>query len=323
MYSKLAGLLVALCASTSAMAASPTFPVPGKPIRILVGVAPGGGTDITARMVAGKLQALAGVPVLVENRPGASMMLAAAETARSAPDGHTLLYTPDAALTQSPHVIDTVPYNPLTSFTPISLGAIGSVVLVAHESLKVSTVKEFVSYAKAHPRTLSYASAGIGTVFHIYGEMLNRQAGLDMVHVPYKGAGDVGKDIIAGRIQVMFAAGSGALQFAKTGKVKMLGVAASRRTDLLPGVATLAEQGYPGFDIDGWLGWFGPANMHPEVVDKLNGMLRQVLADPDIRQQFREAAYEAQASSPAELASTLRATHERWGSLVRQVHPVK
>ncbi|QPS07770.1 MULTISPECIES: tripartite tricarboxylate transporter substrate binding protein [Delftia] len=323
MVSKLAGLIVALCAGSCAVASSPSFPQPGKPIRILVGVAAGGGTDITARLVAEKLQALAGVPVVVENRPGASMMLAAAETARSAPDGHTLLYTPDSALTQAPHVHDSVPYNPMKSFTPISLGAVGSVVLVAHESLGVNTVKEFVSYAKAHPRTLTYASAGIGTAFHIYGEMLNRQAGLDMEHIPYKGAGDVGKDLLAGRIQAMFAAGSGALQFTKTGKVKMLGVAAPRRNDLLPGVPTLAEQGYRDFDIDTWLGWLGPAHMPPEIVDKLHRMFAQILAESDIRKRFREAAYEAQASTPAEMASLLQASYDRWGSLIRQVRPAK
>jgi tripartite-type tricarboxylate transporter receptor subunit TctC len=321
MYPKLAGLLAALCVATSAMAAS--FPIPGKPIRILVGVAAGGGTDLTARVVAEKLQGLVGVPVVVENRPGASMMLAAADVARSAPDGHTLLYTPDSVLTQNPHVHESVPYDPMKSFTPISLGAAGSVVLVANESLKVGTVQEFVSYAKAHPRTLSYASAGIGTSFHIYGEMLNRQAGLDMVHVPYKGAGDVGKDIISGRVQVMFAAGSGALQFARSGKVKMLGLAASGRSELLPGLATLAEQGYPGFDIDTWLGWFGPAKMQPEVVEKLNRLLRQVLADPAVRERFQKEAYEAKASSPAELADLVKSGYGRWGELIKQVYPVK
>ncbi|MEJ8851136.1 tripartite tricarboxylate transporter substrate binding protein [Variovorax rhizosphaerae] len=321
MYSRMVGFLAALCVSVSSMAA--TFPVPGKPVRILVGTAAGGGTDMTARLVAAKLQPLLGVPVVVENRPGASMMLAAGEVARAAPDGHTLLYTPDSVLTQNPHVLDSVPYDPMKSFTPISLGALGSVVLVANDELKAGNVKDFVTYAKAHPGTLSYASAGMGTAFHIYGEMLNRQAGLDMVHVPYKGAGDVGKDIVGGRIQVMFAAASGGLQFAKTGKVKLLGVAGPRRTDLLPGVPTLAEQGYAGFDIDTWLGWFGPANMPPEVVDKINKLLRQVLADPGIREQFVTAAYEAQASSPAELAGMVKSSYGRWGSLVKQVGVLK
>jgi tripartite-type tricarboxylate transporter receptor subunit TctC len=317
MSTKFTVLIAAMLMSASSWAA--TFPVPGKPVRIVVGVPAGGGTDATARMVAEKLQKLIGVPVLVENRPGASMTIAAGEVARAVPDGHTLLYTPDAVLTQVPHVQNHLTYDPLKSFTPISLGALGSVVLVANESTKATTVKELAAYAKAHPGKVSFASSGVGTSFHIYGEMLNQQLGLDMVHVPYKGAGDVGKDIVSGRVQTMFAAGSGALLFAQTGKVRMLGLAASRRSALLPNVPTLGEQGLNGFDIDSWLGWFGPRNMPPEVVEKINGLLREVLADRTIQEQFHASAYEARSSSPADLANRLHNDYDRWGVLVRKV----
>lgn len=317
----MARILATLCVSACSLAAA--FPVPGKPVRIVVGVPAGGGTDVTARLVAEKLQGLIGVPVVVENRPGAGFKLAALEVARSAPDGHTLLYTPDSVLTLLPHVTEKVGYDPVNSFTPISLGARGSIALVANTEIPATNVQELVSYARANPGKLSFASAGIATPFHLYGEMLKQKAGLDMVHVPYKGAADVGRDIVSGRVQLMFAAGSGAVQFARTGRVRILGVAAPKRTDLLPGVPTLAEQGFAGFDIDNWLGWFGPAQMRPEVVERLNALLRKALADPHLKERFHAGATEAQPSSPAELAAMVKDGQEQWRNLVRQVGPLK
>jgi len=314
-------ILATFCMCACSLAAA--FSVPGKPVRIIVGVPPGGGTDVSARLVAERLQSLSGVPVLVENRPGAAFMIAAQEVARAAPDGHTLLYTPDSVLTLLPHVTEKLGYDPARSFTPISLGARGAIALVAHASLPAANVQELVAYARARPGELSFASAGTATPFHLYGEMLKQQAGLDMVHIPYKGAGDVGKDIVSGRVQLMFAASSGALQFARSGRVRILAVAATTRTSLLPGVPTMAEQGYPGFEIDTWLGWFGPAQMRPELVDKVNVLLRQALADPRLKERFHEGGFEAQPSSPAELAAMVKQGHERWRSLVRQVGPLK
>lgn len=320
MRKNIARLLAVLSLSAAPLVSA--FPVPGKPVRVIIGVPAGGGTDVSARLVADKLQALIGVPVLVENRPGAAFTLAALEVARAAPDGHTLLYTPDSVLTLTPHITEKVGYDPMKSFTPISLGARGTVVLVANTAVPTGSVNDLMTYARAHPGELSYASAGAGTSFHLYGEMLRRMAKVDMVHIPYKGAGDVGRDIVAGRVQLMFAAGSGAVQFARSGRVKILGLAAARRTELLPDVPTLGEQGFPGFDIESWLGWFGPAQMKPEVVEKLNGALRQALANPGLKDPFHALAYEAQSSSPAELATLVKDGHERWREMVKQVGPL-
>lgn len=317
----IASLLAVLSIFASPLASA--FPVPGKPVRIIVGVPPGGGTDVSARLVAEKLQGLIGNTVLVENRPGAAFTLAALEVARATPDGHTLLYTPDSVFTLTPHVADKPAYDPIKSFTPISLGARGTIALVAHTSVPTGSLADLLSYAKAHPGELSFASAGAGTPFHLYGEMLKRKAHVEMVHIPYKGAGDVGRDIVAGRVQLMFAAGSGAVQFARSGRVKVLGLAAAKRSELLPGVPTMGEQGFPGFDIDNWLGWFGPAQMPPPVVEKLNGLLRQVLAQPGLKDPFHALTYEPQSSSPAELATLVKDGHERWQNMVKEIGPFK
>lgn len=292
------------------------FPIPNKAVRVLVGLAPGGPTDIQARVVALHLQKELGVPVVVENRPGASMMMAATEVARAPADGHTLLYSPSSPFAQIPHTLEKLSYDPLKDFTPVSLGGLGPLVLVVHKSIPVESLQQLVAYAKAHPGALNYSSFGIGTSSHLFGQMLSRQYGLDMTHVPYKGAGDVQKDLVAGRVHVMFAAAGGAVQFVRSGQVRMLGVAAPKRTALLPGVPTLSEQGGQGLDIDGWLGFFGPANLAPATVSRLNTALAKVLAVPQVKEEFAKGAYEAASSTPSEFAALVRQSYQQWGKIV-------
>ena len=292
------------------------FPTPSKPVRIVVGLAPGGPTDMQARTVALHLQKELGVPVVVENRPGASMMMAAAEVARAAPDGHSLLYSPSSPFAQLPHTLEKLSYDPFKDFVPISQGGLGPLVLVTHKSVPVENLQQLVAYAKAHPGALNYSSFGIGTSSHLFGQLLSRQYGLEMTHVPYKGTGDVQKDLVAGRVQVMFAAAGGAVQFVRSGQVRMLGVAAPKRTPLLPGIPTLAEQGGQGLDIDGWLGFFGPANMAPATVSRLNAALVKVLAIPQVKEEFAKGAYEATSSTPGEFAAMVRQSYEQWGKVV-------
>lgn len=297
------------------------FPLPSKPIRIIVGAPPGGGTDTQARLVATRLQKILGVSVIVENKPGASMMLAAIEVSRSVPDGHTILYTPDTPFTQAPHTIANVAYDPFKDFTPLSLGSRAPLVLVASTSPPVNSASELAAYARANPGKLTYASFGVGSASHLYGEMFSRRAGAQMVHVPYKGAADVVNDLIAGRVQVMFAAASGAVQFVKSGKgkVKILAVAAPSRSSLLPGVPTMSEQGISGMTTTTWLGFFGPAHMRPETVSKLNAALEKVLADPVLKDQFGLGASEAESSSPSDLAIILKSSYAEWGRIVNQL----
>ncbi|MGQ0546248.1 MAG: Bug family tripartite tricarboxylate transporter substrate binding protein [Betaproteobacteria bacterium] len=295
------------------------FPIAGKPVRVLVGFAAGGGTDVQARIVQPKLADALGVPVIIENKPGAGTALAAAETARSAPDGHTILYTFNGTFAQLPFTQSSVPYDPVKDFTPISLGARGSQVLVAHTSVPVTSIKELAAWGKANPGKLNIASFGTGTSSHIFAELLMRQSGVPMVHVPYKGAGDAVKDLLAGRVQLMFDAATTAIPNVSTGKLRMLGVVAETRSKFLPNVPTLAEQGLKGIDLLGWLGWYGPAKMESQTVQKLNAALVKALAHPEVRAGIEKGAYEAVSSSPEELAAITKDSYERWGKIIREL----
>lgn len=311
-------LLALVLALFAAAAAAQTFPVAGKPVRVLVGFAPGGGTDIQARIVLPKLAEALGVPVLVENKPGAGTALAAAEVARAAPDGHTVLYTFNGTFAQLPFT-QHVPYDPFKDFTPISLGARGSQLLVVHTSVPVKSIAELRAWGRAHPRELNIASFGTGTSSHIFAELLMRQLGVDMVHVPYKGAGDAAKDLLAGRVQLMFDAATTAIQNINTGKLRALGVVAEERSKFLPEVPTFTEQGLKGIDLVGWLGWYGPAGMPRDTVRKLNAALVRALANPEVRSGIEKGAYESVSSSPEELAAITRDAYERWGKVIRDI----
>jgi tripartite-type tricarboxylate transporter receptor subunit TctC len=262
-------------------------------------------------------------PVIVENRPGASFILATEEVIRSAPDGYTFMYAPSSVVAQNPQTLAQVRYDPFKDLTPISLGARGPLVLTVHASVPARTVRELVAYIKANPGKMSYASFGTGTSSHIYGEAFARQAGLDVVHVPYKGGADAAKDFLAGRVQYYFDAAPNAIQNTATGKVRMLAVAAPKRSPMLPDVPTMTEQGVSGVDMPSWLGFYGPARMPAPVVEKLNAALAQVLAMPATRDFFRQGAYEAESSSPQQLAELTRATYDQWGDIIRKLGLVK
>lgn len=295
------------------------FPIPGKPIRVLVGFAPGGGTDIQARIVQPKFAEAIGVPVLVENKPGAGTSLAAAEVARAAPDGHTLLYTFAGTMAQLPFTLANIPYDPLKDFTPVSVGAKGSLVLTMHPSIPANNAVEMIAWGKANPGKLNIASFGTGTSSHLFAELLMRQSGVEMVHVPYRGTGEVIKDLLVGRVHLYFDAASSALPNTSTGRLKMIGVVAPTRSKFLPQVPTLTEQGFKGVDVVGWLAYFGPANLPRETLQKLNGALAKALAHPEVKAAIEKGAYESVSSTPEELGAMVREEHERWGKVIRDL----
>ena len=264
-----------------------------------------------------------GTSVIVDNKPGASTMLAANEVSRAQPDGYTLLYAPSSTMAQNPHTFAQVPYDPFKDFTAISMGGRGPLVLSLSTSVPVNNVKELVAYVKSHPGKVSYASFGAGTSSHIYGEAFVKKTGIDAVHIPYKGGSDAAKDLIGGRVQYMFDSASSAIITASTGKVKILAVAAGSRIAALPDVPTFAEQGYAGLDLPSWLGFYGPARMPAPVVEKLNAALAKVLAMPQVQEFYRSGGYEAGATTPAEFASITRSTYDSWGAMVQQVGLVK
>jgi len=305
--------------ATAAPAAPPAFPDKGRPIRIILGLAAGGASDAQARFVASKLGDVLQTPVIVENRPGASFILATEEVIRSAPDGYTIMYAPSSVVAQNPQTLAQVRYDPFKDLTPISLGARGPLVLTVHVSVPAKTVQELIAYIKANPGKLSYASFGTGTSSHIYGEAFARKAGLDVVHVPYKGGSDAAKDFLAGRVQYYFDAAPNAITNTATGKVRMLAVAAPRRSPMLADLPTMTEQGVSGVDMPSWLAFYGPAHMPAPVVARLNAALAQVLAMPATRDFFRQGAYEAEASTPQQLDELTRSTYQQWGGIIREL----
>lgn len=295
------------------------FPLGGRTIKIIVGYPAGGGTDIQARMLAQHMATLLGVPVIVENKPGAGTMIGATELAKAAPDGHTLMYTPASTVAQLPHSMAAVKYDPFKDFTPVAQVALGPVVLVLHKSVPANTLAELVAYAKKHPGELNYVSQGTGTSAHVFGQMLCKQAGVDMVHVPYKGASDVAKDFIAGRVQIQFASSSAAAQLLRSGQVRLLGVVSPRRTDLFPELATMSELGIEGMDIDTSLGLLGPAGMPAATVARLADAARTVMAMPGVRDEFRTGGVEPKWAGPAEYTATVKEAHAAWGKLLAAV----
>ena len=293
------------------------FPVPGKTVRIIVPFPAGGQTDVQARAIGQKLAESLGVPVIVENKPGGSTLLGAREVQRAAPDGHTLLYT-IAIHVQLPHLYKNPPWNAFTDFTPLTAGARSATVLTAHVSAPFNTVPELVAYAKANPGKLNYASFGTGTTSHLNGELFRRRAGIDIVHVPYKGSGEAMKDHLAGNVELFFDGPTTAISNATTGRVKLIAAAAETRYAALPELPTLYEQ---GFDVGMWgyLWFWGPAGMSPATIDAVYGHLAKAIRNPDIAALFSRGGAEVSGMPPAEMAREAKSLSDRWGAVIREL----
>ncbi len=300
-------------------AAAAEFPLPGKPVRIVVGFPAGGGTDLQARQIGQQLSVVLGVPVLIENRPGAGTMLAATEVARSFPDGHTLLYTPASTLSQLPHTLSVVKYDTFKDFTPVAQSSIGPLILVLHKSIPATNVKELVAYAKSRPGELNYVSQGVGTPAHIFGQVFGKQAGIDIVHVPYKGANDVAKDFIAGRVHMQFASSTAAVTLMKSGGVRLIGAVAPRRSALFPDLPTMKEQGIENIDIESWIGFVGPAGMEPQTTARLSNAIGEVMKMPKVRDDFRAGGVEPKWAGPEEFAAAVRESYNLWGRTLANI----
>jgi tripartite-type tricarboxylate transporter receptor subunit TctC len=318
-------LAAALAATTLAALTLPLaahaqeFPIKGKPVRVIVAFPPGIGVDAQARAVTPRLAEILGVPVVVENKPGGGTLLAANEVMKSAPDGHTIFYSASSTMAQIPHTLKAATFDPMTEFTPITIGAKGPLVVVVNAQLPVKNVQELIAYGKANPGKLSYASFGTGTSAHIFGETFKANTGVDMEHIPYKGGADLAADLLEGRVQIAFDAAPAAIQNSKSGKARILAVAAPTRSPFLPDVPTLLEQGVKDVDITSFLGWFGPKGMAPEVVKKLNAALAEAIAQPSVQDFYKTGAYTAESSTPEALAAEVRDAHQRWGALVKRI----
>jgi tripartite-type tricarboxylate transporter receptor subunit TctC len=273
---------------------------PSRPISMVVGFAPGGGTDTVARIVAQKVGASMGQSVIVENKPGAGGNVATDQVARSAPDGYTILLGSVGSLAVAPHLVAKLPYDPLRDLAPITMAVEFANVLVVQPSV-ANTLAEFVKAAKDKPGTITYGSSGIGGAGHLAGELLRLVAGIDIVHVPYKGGGPAMQGMLGGQVSAIFATPVTAAPHVKAGKIRAVATTGATRSASMPDIPTIAESGYPGYEATNWYAYLAPAGTPKPVLDRLHRELVQALQAPDVREQLDKQGMEAKPGTPEEL----------------------
>ena len=273
---------------------------PAKPIRMVVPFAPGGGTDILARAVAARMSESMGQQVIVENRAGGNTLIGTEAVVRAAPDGYTLLMQTNNLATNPTLYKGKINFDTRKDLVPVALVAGNPHVLVVHPSLPVTNLNEFIALAKAKPGSITFATAGSGTVNHLTGELLKMRAGIDMTHVPYKGSGALMPDLLAGHVNALFAAMPTVTAFIKDQRLRPIAVTTPRRFHGLPDVPTIAESGFPGYDLSSWFGILAPAGTPAAVIDRLNAEINLALKDPGVRERLRD--FEIFGSTPAEFA---------------------
>lgn len=305
-----------LCAA-SAFAQGPAQAYPNKPIRIVVPVAPGGGTDFTARLIGQKLTDAWGQPVIVDNRPGAAGNLGVEIAAKAVSDGYTLVM-PITSFPINPSLYRKLPFDTVKDFAPVTLVALAPLLLVVNPSLHATSVKELVALAKSRPGELNFANSGSGTTAHLAGELFKRMAGIDIVSVPYKGGGPAVIALLGGQVQIYFSTIPAALSQVKAGKLRALAVTSRERVPQLPDMPTVAETALPGFEVVGWFGLFAPAGTPKPVIARLNGEAVKILAMPDVRERFSGQGLIAGGGTPEALASFLKNEIVKWGKLIQE-----
>jgi len=313
--------LALLAASLALPVFASAQPYPNRPVRMIVGFPPGGGTDILARIVAQKLSETWKQQVIVENRPGASATIAASAVARSAPDGYVLSMgqlTPNAiapALQAAK-----LQYDAIKDFAPIALVGTSPNVLVVYPGLPVRTLAELAAYAKAQTKSLTYASSGSGSLQHIAAELFRSMAGVELVHVPFKGSGQAVTDLVAGQVDMNFDSVPATIQHIRSGKLRALAVTAAKRAGGgLEDVPTIAESGYPGYDLTTWWGLFAPAGTPSEVLERVNADTIAALKAPEVRERFASLSVEPGGGSRVEFAGYVRAEIAKYDRIVKQL----
>ena len=291
---------------------------PERPLRLVVPFAPGGASDLVARILAEPMGAALGQPVVVDNRPGAGGNLGAEMAARAAPDGHVLLLGAPGALTVNPHLYPDLPFAPLRDFAPVGRVFTTDHVVCVHPAVPATTLGEFIALLRARPGQLAYASAGTGATTHLFGELFRMQAGVDMLHIPYRGSGPAVADLIAGTVQAMFDQLPSSIGHIQAGRLRALAVTGAGRNALLPAVPTAAESGLPDYVVTSWNALLAPAGTPAPVVARLNAVVAAALGDPAVRARMAPLGAEPAAGSPEALAALLAAETERWGRVVRE-----
>jgi tripartite-type tricarboxylate transporter receptor subunit TctC len=291
---------------------------PSRPIRLIVPFPPGGSNDIVARMVAAQLGERLGQQVVIDNRGGAGGVLGTDLAAKSPPDGYTLLLI-SVAYAFGPVLYKNLPYDPEHAFAPVGILGSGAAALTVHPSLPVNTVRELIALAKAKPGALNYASAGVGSLQHLACALFMIQAGIDVVHVPYKGGGPAMADVIAGQAQIVMPSLIQVVPHIKSGRLRVLGTSGTRRSAVLPEVPTIAESGVPGYEAHNWWGLLAPAGTPAPVIEKLHRDLTSVLASRETEKRFETEGAEVVRMTPAEFGGFISAELVKWSRVARGV----
>ena len=309
-------LLGALCAPLASRAAEP-YPVPGKPIKFVVPYPPGGPTDLMARILAPSLQQRLGAPVVIENRAGAGGNVGTDGVAKSAPDGHTLLLAASGPMAVNPSLYAALPYNPIRDLAPVIQISAFPLVLEVHPGFPSRTLKEFTAALKARPTAYNFASAGNGTPQHLAGEIFNKQAGVKMQHVPYKGAGPALNDVLGGQVPVMFDIVASSIEHIKAGKLVPLAVTSAKRSPVLPQVPTMAELGLP-IDFSAWHGIAVAAGTPAAIIKKLNETLNAIFAEAAVKKRWEEIGSPVIGGTPEQFGSLILTESVRLGRVVKE-----
>src|SRR5215470_13949808 len=288
---------------------------PDRLIRIIVPFTPGGANDVVAREIATGLQDRFKQTAVVENKPGGGGTIAYSQVAKSPPDGHLLLIAP-ASFTMSPHLSRNPLYNPVTDFAPINLVADVPFVMVVPSTLPARTVKEFIALAKSSPNKLTFGSVGVGTPQHLGGELFKMQAGVDLIHVPFRGATVVIPDLLAGRIDMFIGAINSLLPLIREGGLRAIAATSRKRIASLPDVPTMAESGFPGFEVSSGVGLVAPAHTPPEIIHTLNREIAKIIETPGFHERMTAIGVDVVGTTPAEFARIISEDYEKWGKVI-------
>lgn len=289
---------------------------PAKPVRLIVPFATGGGTDLVARLTAQQLGERRGQQFIVENRAGAGGIVGTEIVAKAKADGYTLVVV-SGSHTINPSLHKQLPYDSIRDFSPVTNLVSGPALLVVHPSVPARNVRELVALAKAKPGTLSFASSGNGSPPHLAGELFKWMAGVDMIHVPYKGNGPAYADLMGGQVNLMFPNIASSLPYVRTGKLLALAVTSKRRSSVAPDIPTIAESGLPGYDLNSWFGLLAPAGAPPHIVNRLQQEIARIYEQPEVREKILGFGVEPVANTPAEFAAELKAEMAQWASLFK------
>ena len=311
-------LLAGLLATLGTLPAFAQAPFPSKPITMVVGFAPGGGTDTAARIIAKKLTENTGQNVIVENKSGAGGNIAANHVSKAAPDGYTIILTAPGSVAVAPHQNSNLPYDPRTDLTPITMAVVFPNVLVVHPSVPAKNVAEYIKLSITKPGSLSYGSSGIGNAGHLAGELFKIVTKADITHVPYKGGGPAMADLLGGQVPSVFASAPSAVPQIKAGKIRALATTGATRSSFLPEVPTVAEAGFPGFEATNWYAYMAPGKTPRAIVELLNRELVKVLNTPEVRNQLLAQGMEPLPMTVDQLGKYIEREYATWGRVVKE-----